>query len=381
MRNTKLIFVAVLVAAPLAAAAEPALELIDRGEALEVIARDVKAARTAIVPTRTRLEVELVGFPVARALAPKAGSGVTIAELTGSTPRMMSIKLPLEREAVKRLARHAQAIQVGPDLHILFPRVVPSDGVAVELPEPTIPVALEKQLKPPPPADKRPAVDNVSQAAAVTTTQAAPTTSSSPPASPLLDGASSSSSFGGSMAILLAAAAIGLGIFLIKRKRATREPASSIDVVAQRSLGAKARVVWLSAGGRDMVVAVTPQQVRMLGQWPKGEPGMDLADAMGATMNELPTATALASGSRRLATVRPATHVPNVDRESPVAGILRLRARTQAPVAPASYGLDSEIATDDPEADSLWAKEIIAATTGAPRARARRAGDDDVEPS
>jgi len=111
-------------------------------------------------------------------------------------------------------------------------------------------------------------------------------------------------------------------------------------VIAQRSLGAKAKVVWLSAGGRDMVVAITPQNVRMLSQWEKQEP--------------LP----------RAQTVPPADQAPS----EAVAGILRLRAKTNVPYprarthAPAD--INEDVATGDDEADAAWAREILAATGG-----------------
>jgi flagellar biogenesis protein FliO len=76
----------------------------------------------------------------------------------------------------------------------------------------------------------------------------------------------------------LGLAAIGAGIWLIRRRKGGNVPAhSSIEVIAQRSLGGKARIVWLSAGQREMIVSVTAQQVRMLGQWRKTDAGLPTA--------------------------------------------------------------------------------------------------------
>jgi hypothetical protein len=42
------------------AAAEPSFEVKDRGDAVEVIAHDLAASRTAIAPLRERLEIPLL---------------------------------------------------------------------------------------------------------------------------------------------------------------------------------------------------------------------------------------------------------------------------------------------------------------------------------
>jgi LPXTG-motif cell wall-anchored protein len=329
-----------LLAAP--AGAEPTLEVIDRGTALEVIAKDVKALRTAVNPTRQRLEVDLVGYPRAKSLSP--GNGITSVALADN-PRVLTVKLPFERTDVKRLARHAQAIQVGNDLHLLFPRTIPGEGQTVQLPEPTIPAALANKLVPvgpQPPVVEAPKVE----AKPVTPPPAvAPTpVPTRPEAKPLLaqDTGSSSSKM---MYVMGGLCAIALGIWIVKKKRTTQLPTSTIDVIAQRSIGGKAKVVWFAAGTREMIVAVTPQQVRMLGQWKKGETP--------TPMQALPEMTALRGTTSSEAT---STNSPSVQ------GILKLRARTNS-VHLAPEALPEDIATGDLDADALWAKEILAATS------------------
>jgi hypothetical protein len=131
---------------------------------------------------------------------------------------------------------------------------------------------------------------------------------------------------------------------MIKLRKAPPPAASSIDVIAQRSLGAKARIVWLAAGERELVVAVTPQGVRMLGQWRRrGDAGLGVGPI--AHEPRLPEALALPE-----APPRPSSPA--------VAGILRLRAKTVAPA------ISEEVATEDGDADALWAREILAATGG-----------------
>src|SRR3954462_10960754 len=91
---------------------------------------------------RSRLEIPIATGPAAKRVTP-GDATVKLIELDGvDANRMLSVKLGFQRPDVKTLARYAQAIQVGDDLHILVPRKVPTDGVAPRLPEPTIPPAL-----------------------------------------------------------------------------------------------------------------------------------------------------------------------------------------------------------------------------------------------
>ena len=375
-----------------AAAGGPTFEILDRGEAVEVIAHDLKAARTAITPTRQRLEIELAGMPNVPSLSPPSGGIVKVIELDGSEARRLSIKLNFERPQVKTLARFAQAIQVGNDLHVMFPKTVPAEGASVVLPDPTVPPELAQKLQQPqpqpqasapapaligpppnpaappapqpapkaapPPAAAPPAqltakAEPKPEPAAEQKPEPEPTAAIAPPAkAPTLGTAPPSDDTWGKLATYgaLGLGALGCGIWFLRRRKAGLGPTSSIDVIAQRSLGGKAKVVWLAAGGREMVVAVTHQNVRMLSQWEKQEP--------------LP----------RAQTVQPDSSPPS----EAVAGILRLRAKTNAPFHEVANGNDGprprartyipeineEVATDDVEADTAWAREILAATGG-----------------
>jgi LPXTG-motif cell wall-anchored protein len=340
------------------AVAEPSFEVIDRGTALEVIAKDVKALRTAVNPTRQRLEVDLVGYPRAKPLSP--GNGITIVELSGD-PRVLTVKLPFERADVKRLARHAQAIQVGNDLHLLFPRTIPADGTTVTLPDPTIPAALANKLVPvgpqPPVKETAPPKQEAKPVVAEVKPEAKPEPKQE--AKPFLAEPSGGSS-NNTLYAMGGLCAIALGIWIIRKRKTAQAPVSTIDVIAQRALGNKAKVVWLTAGGREMIVAVTAQQVRMLGQWNKGEAPTNAHDL--PEMTAYPRATT----SMPRATTRAGTQSEPVSSNNPsVQGILRLRARTNhAHVEqPAPQPLDEEIATGNLDEDALWAKEILAATS------------------
>jgi flagellar biogenesis protein FliO len=331
----------------------PSFQVIDRGTAVEVIAHNVTAAKTGVLPIRSRLEVPLAGHPRAAGIAPKDAT-VKVVELEDGN---LSVKVGFEHPAVIGLAKFAQASQVGPDVHLIFPRIVPADGAAVVMPEPTIPADLVKKVDaaiapvtpvvgpPPPPPAVTPAITRTpevpertpeSPEPQISRTPEAPIarTPESPKPSKTIAKAPDSEDAWSKLALYgaIGLAGVGCGAYLLKKKKSGL-PISSIDVIAQRSLGGKAKVVWFTAGGREMVVAVTPQSVRMLGQW--------TATAKPAAM---PTAHATE-------TARPST-------SSAVSGILRLREKA----GPAFTHFNDDIATGDIDADALWAKEILAAT-------------------
>jgi flagellar biogenesis protein FliO len=426
-------------AAPIApvAAIDPAphFELLDRGDSVEIIAHHIKAARTAVLPVRSRLVVPIAGAPQAKRVVP-GDATVKLIELdSDDATRMLSVKLGFERGDVKALSRFAQAIQVGDDLHLLVPRKLPDGGVAPRLPEPTMPAAVPPQIAPltvsappariappaasaPPPVPPSAPVLGPSPDPKAVPPHAAPT---APPAAARSDGSASRATPGiasarprsaadalatrpdapgagstsGAPAVTsatrsldrglaadrddpwsrismygaLGLAAAGAGVWLLRRRRIRPGgPAASIEVIAQRSLGGKARIVWLSAGSREMIVSVTAQQVRMLGQWRKTESpaalpaahthaGGELRNEPFATMTERPTGP---TGPAAVMRATGSMAVPAIDKPlSPaVSGLLRLRGRTaQIPTVPEDIAADVQ-------ADELWAKEILAATTG-----------------
>jgi flagellar biogenesis protein FliO len=438
------------IAAPAAPARPASFELIDRGDAVEVIARNIKAARTAILPVRSRLEIPIIAGPAARRVTP-GDPTVKLIELDSEDAvRVLSVKLGFERADVKTLARFAQAIQVGDDLHVLVPRKLPTDGAPSKLPDPTLSpadaaavaradLAPQLRLGPPPPATARAdlapplrlgltppatspaplpatlavhtavrAVDPTPPMPAVpppaagpiqglapaippaqATGAAAPTLGPAPkPALPSASDAARAEAAKPtsdprplaqalaadsddrwskiSMYAALGLAAAGAGVWLMRHRRAQLLPSSTIDVIAQRSLGGKARIVWLSAGPREMIVAVTGQHVRMLGQWRKSEataaPPRELPRPARAELAaELPAARTHAEARYDEASEAAEPAEPVEKPLSPaVSGILRLRGRTgQFPIQPQ---VNDALAPGDVEADAAWAKEILAAT-------------------
>jgi flagellar biogenesis protein FliO len=368
-----------------AAPGDVSFELLDRGDAVEVIAHNVKASRTQVSPIRQRLEVTVVGRPSAPSKVPADATVKVIEFDLGVEPRVLSVKLGFERADVKALARFAQAIQVGDDLHLLFPRKLPAEGVIPKLPDPTLPaivkpVELPKavppavkpeaksdakietkpetkidakiEAKPEAKIDAKP--EGAAEIDAKTEPKAAPLAAKAEPkaAATLAPAAEDDSwtklsTFG---AIGLAAA--GIGAWLLKKRRTAQPQASTIEIIATRGLGGKAKIVWFSAGGRDMVVSVTPNQVRMLGQWQR-KAGQVAAHQTVAPPQSLPEATAL-----------PEIRAPRITASSAaVAGILRLRAQTaQMTAQPDPFKVSDEVATGDVEADEVWARELLAAS-------------------
>jgi flagellar biogenesis protein FliO len=364
------------------ATTEASIELVERGDAVEIIAHNVKAVSTAIKPVRSRLEVEVAGRPRTRPLVPAAGhKSLVIAELDGDGMRTsLSVKLTFNYQDVKTIARFAQASQVGDDLHLMFPRTVPAEGATVVLPEPTLPPEIAAKLAAPKPESKeetkkieakpetrQPIAPTPSRSSdptpAATTTTTAPTATPTPPAK--LDLPKDSGGASWQLYALGGVAALGAGIWLLKKKKPT-QPATTIEVIAQRALGGKAKMVWVSVGEREMVVAVTQQQVRMLGQWPKGQQ---------------PHATGPMTYTSFAPSELPAAHV--VERNDParssVAGLMKLRACTASQMNEEQAAsilarsrtssrvmqrpqVNEDIATGDDIADEMWAREIVAAT-------------------
>lgn len=342
----RLLSLLVVCASTTVAIADPAprFEVLDRGSAVEIIARDIQATATTLRPVRERLEVPIAATDSIPKLSATGDKLVKLVELDGHSRPVLSVKLAFERPEVRELAKVAQAIQVGKDLHVIVPRALPAAGQTVVLPEPTLPPELIAQAAAiaPVPTIERPAV-TATQAAPAPAPVAEPPPAAqpaSPPANaqPGRTTAARAPEPHNNTAILLvlALAALGSDLWLKRKNRKPAEAASSIEIVAQKALGAKAKIVWVRAGEREMIVAVSPQSVRTLGQWKR-----DAREMHGRA--PLPEAV---------------THSAAADTASSpaVAGILKLRART-------STNTDEMLAGDG-DADSAWAKEILAATTG-----------------
>jgi flagellar biogenesis protein FliO len=333
-----------------AASAEPRFEVLDRENAVEVIAYDVKATSTKISPIRTRLEVPIAPTASIPKLQPSGEKTIKVVERDHN---MLSVKLAFEHPEVVELAKAAQAFQVGDDLHIIVPRDVPVAGKPITLPEPTLPPELAEQAAAiaPVPVVTTPRPQPVAAPEPVVPAPVTPAKQKPTVARPA-EGSSRTNTF---VLGALALVALGCGTWLTRRNRNAAQATSKIDVIAQRALGAKAKIVWLRAGERELLVTVAAQSVQVVTHWPTGESPPARA--------ALPTAFAQAA--------------PEQGPASPaVAGILKLRARTNAEqndtvVQPALSGIRKlrALTQDDANAvaDAEWAKEILAATASARR--------------
>jgi flagellar biogenesis protein FliO len=399
---------------PVVAFADPRIETLDRGDAVEIIAHDVTAANTTLIPVRSRLEIAVANKP-APINVPSSDKTIVISELDNKT---LSVKTAFERSEMKNLAVHAKAMQIGPDLHIIIPRAIPAAGTTIELPDPTmanVPSVVKVELPEPPkpevkaevkaeapkteepkPEAKTEPKTEEPKAAATIETKPAPVADKPLPTKPhaerSLEKEAESPMSKAKMLGIMAIVAIGCGFWLLKKRKKQASNESSIEVLAQHSIGAKAKVVWIAAGGREMVLAVTPQGVRMLSSWEKAQSISDDRSACGDAENHfaayasepqgepvplgytengkrtrLPTAQVVDAGMP--IPMRAQTQSsPMVDRASPaVAGLLKLRAQTMRPVPQVDIDdedpmLDDDVRTEDVEADALWAREILAAT-------------------
>lgn len=357
-------------------------EILDRGDAVEVIAHDVTAAKTTISPIRSRLEVPIVGSNTIPKLVPPSDKTIKVVELDGHSQQVLSVKLDFERPQVQQLAKHAQAIQVGNDLHILLPRQIPSAGTTIALPEPTLPpdiaakaAAIAPVIETATPEIKaEPKIEpKIERAKPAEVPATGPLIRKTEPAeAPKKTETIGKADSGGGMKnfpMLLACVLALLGcIVWVKRRKnnaGASKPSTSIEIIAQKSLGKNAKLVWFCAGGREMIVSVTAQQVRMLGQWKKSETDGRVRSvrAEGSGRVYSPTTPQPVVGERtspaRISQVviPEATALPSLaEKSSAVSGLLKLRAKTNVPM------VNEDVATDDVDADAVWAREILAAT-------------------
>ncbi len=378
--------IAALSLAPVLAYADaaPSFEIQDHGESVEIVAHNVEAKSLSFSAVRSRVEIQVTGPAIGALRQVSADPTVFLVEFDGSSRRVLSIKTRLDHNEVVNLANLAKATQVGTDLHVAFPRHAIAEvakPVEVKAPAPTKIEApkpeakpepkpepkletkvepkpeLKPELKPEPKTEIKP-----EPKVEKTELKPAPKAESTPIPPQPKEGFASSPGVLGIGALL---ALLGCG-YVMKKKKQGATVTSTIDVVAQRALGNKAKVMWLSAGGRELLVSVTQQNVRMLGSWPK-------SDRQGAE-KDLPRATqlerALTNSNLLEKTTSTQTFQQQLTEEieapapqpqsAAVSGILKLRARAGT-VQPA---INPDVATEDDDADLEWAKEILTASGG-----------------
>jgi flagellar biogenesis protein FliO len=339
---------------------EVTFSVVDHGDSVEVIAHNLTIKNTNVSQIRSRLEVPLTGNPIASRQT-SADTTVMQIELDGFA---LSVKTRLDKPEVHELAKLAKAEQVGNDVHLTFPRHAQIAAPAPTPPAPAPAAAkteapkVEAPAPAPPPAkvEAAPAPAPVAKVEAPVEKKPEPQKLGTPIPPEKRDWS------GTGFYAIAALGALGGAAYIMKKKQKTAATqTSTIDVIAQRTLGNKAKVVWLAAGQREMIVSVTGTQVRMLGQWPRGTatvPTLETND--GPRLPRLPTATAVETAAAERPSLSPS-----------VAGILKLRAQTQnnlpivgrTPTAPRLPTIEPMADLDDDrEPDLAWAKEILAAT-------------------
>ncbi len=411
-------------AAGATAAPDRRFEVLDRGDQVEVIATGVTAkpgAKVAVV--RERLEIELAGMPRPGARE-SADATVQIVEIRGSR-RVLSMKLRLEHDGVVAVRGLAAFVQTGDTLHVTIPRQLPTTAAAapvtataptqpaaVVTPPVTPPVTSASVETPPAAATAGATPGKPSIGGATTPAAATVVVTAEPPLPPSVTGTGTGtapsvtplrpqprSPFAGSrwLLVLVGLVLVGGGVAaVLKRNRKPLVAGADIDVIASRSLGGKSRIVWLAAGDREVLVAVSPQAVRLLGSWRRGDRGDRTDRTLGGLgelgeldeLGELELEPALAERPARQEDeraarrdlerpVRPDTERPRAEvargssvhlqPSAAVSGILRLRGQSAAARAETNSKPPSDHASDDPEADEQWARDVLANTNGGPR--------------
>lgn len=218
-------------------------------------------------------------------------------------------------------------------------------------------------------------------------------------------------SFGLLFGIVLLMAGGGI---IVWRSRQTPKDAVDLEsfrVIATKQLGGKSKVVWLSVGSREMVVSVGEAGTQLLSEWSRSQQpalpsGASAAGLLSGVLAEPAVAPTRAELQDTMAIGTPAPPVspgpadPNASTVYDFRSTLSTAAKAQADIAahlnqravppkkrpkaprrrattdgensPSVAGLlklreqapqvSVEVATDDPEADAEWARELFKAT-------------------
>lgn len=351
----------------------PRLELVDHGDAVEIVAHGAIAAAAApVAVVRERVEIALSNRPSSMRRLVEDPTALLL-ELRGDQPRVLSVKLRHDHDRVVALAGAVSYTQVGDALHVLIPRRVaapPPEAAAIAPAAATAPAVTPPAAPGAPPATAAPTTATPAPAAALPRALA-PAAPSAPAGPAAIAGGGSSRATGTRWWMVLAGLVLvgGGGVVLARRKRAIAVPENQLELIASRSLGGKARVVWMAAGDHELVIAVSPQQIRALATWPRTTPptprsfgrALDDARATDDTRAELP-----AEPPPRATTARPSEPVlargsvpiPRLAAlASPaISGLLRLRDRGAAPPPP--------MTDDDLDEDPRWTRELTSPSGG-----------------
>lgn len=184
------------------------------------------------------------------------------------------------------------------------------------------------------------------------------------------------------LSILLLSAAGIATILLARRRRGDALPQQLLRVVSSCQLSPKVRIVLVTVGDRELLLSVGDGGATVLGRWRPGQRSERVTLELGAE-ERAEEARTVEDGLGKVALARETAEIPDIDLELETAGGPHAaapalsRAPSAAPArpspSPAVAGLlklrrrgGEEVASGDPVADELWARELLAAMRGSP---------------
>ena len=275
----------------------------------------------------------------------------------------LEILIPREPRQVAEARRAAIAGQANTAATTAAPAPirapVPAPGIAMPVPSPAPSPTPSSTIETPAP-----------------TTANAPTTGATPlPAGPLLQAGDAAAparragdlvldrktSDGSGTTVttlaLAALAALAVGAWLWhRRRRSLHGLTSPLEILAQVTVGPRARVVWLSAGKREMLISVSDKDIRVLGQW-VADPTRAVDTGAGPIGPVGPVGPTEDSTEPRGGVLPHA----RLRRNPSLSGLLRLREQ-HAAVDSGPEAAGEPPIEDVGEPDAEWARQLVAAT-------------------
>jgi flagellar biogenesis protein FliO len=358
---------AALVPAPAAAGPSLPVSIEDRGDRVAIFLSGVRTTAQRPEPRGDRLELPLDQPPPTFEMR-LDDSTVRKVELR-TNPPSVRVQLRHGSESTRLAAEMAELRQHGDSLEIILPRepreaararraaaaLAAADATAA----PAAGIIAPPSAAPRAPVPPAPAPTAASAPAAPAPADAVPADEPAAAPAPLApsdaldldrgrDRRSSDSS--PLRTVLTFAAMAGLvagGWLWMRRKRAGGSAANPLEILAQVSVGPRARVVWLSAGQREMLISVSEKDVRVLGQW----------QADGTRAQTIPPPVAGADDSAPAEPRNPRLPSARLRTNPSLSGLLRLRDQH----AGVEGGENVELPATDSD-DTEWARQLVAAT-------------------